>query len=415
MTDLILSEKLSEFIHEKAYQLELGAGKIIHPGANWDELKSQGTNLWLDTGDIDKADGLWNSNFSGLTTNNTLLNKEIQKGVYDNVIIEAAHLIKDVAPGFDLAKVVFEIAFILNALHGLRLVKQFDANVSVELHTDLAHNIGKSFIYGRRLHSICPKKFFVKVPLTSEGLIAAGRLQRAGIPVNLTLGFSARQNYLAAAVTNPSFVNVFMGRLNAFVADNGLGSGENIGEKAVLATQRHVLDLRQKGISESLLIGASMRSAEQVKTLAGIDVMTLPVSVATEFERNPQSVIAHLDHDPEIDAKEDFINVLWDVPEDFKTATESLIAEGFDQLTPEVISTRMAEAGYAGLFPGWMEDEIMAAETDGKIPLFESWKDKLKERYIDLDALMNLSALESFMSDQRALDYRIEMVVREKI
>ncbi|QSH42245.1 transaldolase family protein [Lentisphaerota bacterium ZTH] len=413
MTDLILAEKISEFVHEKAYEMERGAGSTVHSGAVWNELRNLGTRLWLDTGDIEQAAHLWNSNFSGLTTNNTLLNREIQKGGYDQVIVDAARLIKEVAPGFDLSRIVFEIAFILNALHGLRLVKHFNCHVSVELHTGLACNIGKSFIYGRRLNAICPDRFFVKVPLTTYGLIAAGRLQRAGIPVNLTLGFSARQNYLAAAVTNPSFVNVFMGRLNAFVADNKLGSGVNVGEKATLATQRNILELRKSGISESLLIGASMRSGGQIFELAGVDVMTLPVKVAAEFEKLSEKIEKHIENNPDIDVSENFMKTLWNVPEGFKAAVKTLAMENFDMLTPELLVERLAEAGFADLFPEWLPDEISTASVDGKIPDFNSWKKKLKNRTIGLDALMNLSALESFKSDQKALDNRIEMVVRE--
>ena len=47
----------------------------------WRKLRDIGTRLWLDTGDIDEAGKLWNSSFDALTTNNTLLNKEIQKGI----------------------------------------------------------------------------------------------------------------------------------------------------------------------------------------------------------------------------------------------------------------------------------------------------------------------------------------------
>ena len=249
-------------------------GIAIHDDPEWRKLRETGSRLWLDTGDMDEAGKLWNSSFDALTTNNTLLNKEIQKGIYDKLVLEAAGAF----PGID----VLEIAFILNAHHALRLVERFDANVSVELHTDLANDVERTVAYGKRYFAICPERFYVKVPLTPAGLISARHLSDAGVPINFTLGFSARHNYLAALLTRPAFVNVFLGRLNAFVADHKLGTGENVGEKAVRATQREILALRKSGRSSSKLIAASIRSGAQVGACAGVDVLTIPTKAAAE-------------------------------------------------------------------------------------------------------------------------------------
>jgi transaldolase len=59
------------------------------------------TRLWLDTGDIDEAKKLWCSEFEALTTNNTLLNKEIQKGIYDGLVHEVTDVIRKAAPDID--------------------------------------------------------------------------------------------------------------------------------------------------------------------------------------------------------------------------------------------------------------------------------------------------------------------------
>jgi len=244
--------------------------------AEWQKLRDAGTTLWLDTGDMHEATRLWTSEFEALTTNNTLLNKEVQKGIYDKLVGKAAAAIREVAPGLEEKELLLEVAFVLNAYHGLRLVEQFDAQVSVELHTDLAHDVERTVAYGKRYYDICPERFYVKVPLTPAGYLGARQLAQSGVPINFTLGFSARQNYVAALLSRPDYVNVFLGRLNAFVSDNGLGDGKNVGEKATLATQRVLLGLRAAGRSPSRLIGASMREGPQVATLAGLDVYTMP-------------------------------------------------------------------------------------------------------------------------------------------
>jgi transaldolase len=60
----------------------------------WESLRKTGTALWLDTGDIAEAEANWSEELSALTTNNTLLNNEIQKGIYDNFIADAKALVR---------------------------------------------------------------------------------------------------------------------------------------------------------------------------------------------------------------------------------------------------------------------------------------------------------------------------------
>ena len=61
---------------------------------------------------------------SALTTNNTLLNNEIQKGYYDIFISEAKSIVRDLP----LEEKVKEIAFMVNARHGLRLAEKFGSS-----------------------------------------------------------------------------------------------------------------------------------------------------------------------------------------------------------------------------------------------------------------------------------------------
>lgn len=384
------------------------------PDPEWAKLRAVGTQLWLDTGDIDEASRLWAAEFSALTTNNTLLNKEVQKGIYDGLITKAATAIRRAAPEIDEDTLILEVAFVLNAWHGLRLVHRFGARVSVELHTNLAHDVQKTLFYGKRYHAICPGSFTVKVPLTPAGFLGARTLAAAGIVINFTLGFSARQNYLAALLTQPAYVNVFMGRLNAFFIDNQLGDGENAGEKATLATQRELIALRQVHRSKTALIGASMREGAQVSTLAGLDVFTMPPKAAAQYRANPRAEIAsQVENDPEVRFAPgvhltDFNGAtLWDVPKRFKYTVEDLLKRDLDKLAPEELQEHFAKAGFPDFLPSWGDAEREAITADGKIPSYARWKDQLVRGELGLDALLNISGLCSFVQDQNALDARI--------
>jgi len=391
------------------------AAEPIRPGGKelWSRVKACGTELWLDTGDMDAASELWCTEFSAVTTNNTLLNREVQKGTYDELVARVAGELQSDVPEEDMA---LEIAFVLNAYHGLCISRLLNAMVSVELHTDLAHDVERSVAYGRRYHQIAPDRFYVKVPLTPAGLLAARQLAHDGIPVNFTLGFSARQNYLIAAVARPAFVNVFLGRLNAFVADHRLGTGDMVGEKATLASQRGVIELREGTNIATRQIAASMREGGQVLTLAGVDVLTMPLKVAQGFEQMsiaPDAVSSQVAVDPDVefadgvDADALGLNDLWDVKDDLKQAIGDLLIGQIDRISPEGLCQFFADKGFPGLLPIWSDEDIARITEDGKIPKLERWEGALVQGSVGLDALMNVSGLRSFAVDQKAMDDRI--------
>src|SRR5664280_3363354 len=115
----------SDFARE-GFKHQFGKPSVaVKDDPEWRKVRDAGTRLWLDTGDIDEAGKLWNSSFEALTTNNTLLNKEIQKGIYDDLVVKAAAAVHEAAPNISELDLILEIVFILNAHHALRLVERF--------------------------------------------------------------------------------------------------------------------------------------------------------------------------------------------------------------------------------------------------------------------------------------------------
>jgi len=406
-----MEERIEEFVLSG---IDISTPDVFPPrDPFWKALRETGTELWLDTGDIDAAAELWTGDMSALTTNNTLLNKEIQKGIYDDFIKEAHEIVKDL----ELRDRVIEIAFILNARHGLRLVEKFGGKVSVELHTDLAHDLGGIVRYGKRFHSICPDHFIIKVPLTATGFIGARALRENAVPVNFTLGFSARQNYIAASFAKPNYGNVFLGRLNSYIADNRLGSGENAGEKATIASHRQLTALREERGVPTKQIAASMRSGEQVDALAGIDVFTMPPKVAKEAKErlNHEEFRTHINDDLNVDLAagvdpgEVKLEKTFEVGYETEQFAQSL--EDDPPLTGDDLVQRAYELGCGDLFPKLEESERKQIALDGKIPKHERWKEKIKKDEVAVDTLLNLAGLASFTADQSALDERIEKLI----
>ena len=383
--------------------------------AFWKSLNETGTEIWLDTGDMEAAENIWSSEMSALTTNNTLLNKEIQKGIYDDLILKANHVVANLNP----SQKVIEIAFILNAVHGLRLVQKFGAKVSVELHTDMAYDLQGILEYGERFHEIDPENFYIKVPLTSTGLIGARKLRQKGIPVNFTLGFSARQNFIITTVARPNFVNVFLGRINSFIKDNGLGTGDNAGEKATLASQRAIdTIIPPEGFPKTRQIAASMRSGDQVQKLAGVDVFTMPVKVAKEARDTLQTPFESMRDkvydvvlNENIDEKEIALNRCWEITEAEKKLARELDTDNLHDGTDVIQISR--DAGCGDIFPNMEEMDYREIYETGKIPNYKYWRKPFYNAEIAVDSSLTLSGLAAFDTDQRALDNRISRIIGE--
>jgi transaldolase len=150
-------------------------------------------------------------------------------------------------------------------------------DVSLQLHTAAGGAVAAAV--ARALHRAVPG-VLVKVAFTPhapECLILARSLEHAGIPVNFTATFSARQVVVAALLANPSRTNVFLGRLN-----EGLDA-EMLGEHVCLEAQRQLRALRRATRTKTELIVASMRAWETFLRVAGCDAFTAPCGTLGGF------------------------------------------------------------------------------------------------------------------------------------
>ncbi len=115
----------------------------------------------------------------------------------------------------------------------------------------------------------------VKVPFDAAGLEATHALTSEGIPVNMTLVFSANQAMLAASA-GATYVSCFMGRLDDISVDSA----------AVVA---EIVDcFRATGVT-SEIIAASIRHPEHVITAArlGCEIATVPGKVLKQMLDHP--------------------------------------------------------------------------------------------------------------------------------
>ena len=169
-------------------------------------LHEIGQSLWLDNitrGLLEEgtlARYITDNAITGLTSNPTIFDKAIEAGAdYDTDI--ATH---KAAGGTD-EDVFFELALsdLRRAADLLAPAHQrtdgVDGWVSLEVSPLLVHDTAATTAQAKKLHAKAERpNIFIKIPGTPEGNLAIEECTFAGLPINVTLLFSAEQ-YQAAA------------------------------------------------------------------------------------------------------------------------------------------------------------------------------------------------------------------------
>ncbi|WP_020580227.1 transaldolase [Actinopolymorpha alba] len=205
------------------------------------QLHERGQSLWLDnitrqmldTGQIQHYINEYS--ITGLTSNPSIFDKAIESGYYDDAIRAAA------TPTRTHEDLFFELAIedlrraadLFLPIH--ERTDRVDGWVSLEVSPLLAYDTDATIQAAKTLHARAGRpNLLIKIPGTKEGLRAVTECVAAGIPVNVTLLFSA-DHYRAAASAyvdgverrveqgrDPavgSVASVFMSRWDVAVAD----------------------------------------------------------------------------------------------------------------------------------------------------------------------------------------------------
>jgi transaldolase len=170
-----------------------------------ERLHQEGQSLWLDnitrkmldSGQI--ARYVEEYSVTGLTSNPSIYDKAIESGDYDSEIRDkAAHGVVGEELFFDLAIEDLRRAADL-FLPIFQRTDGVDGWVSLEVSPLLAHDAKSTIAAAKSLFARAARpNLFIKIPGTPEGRIAIEECIFAGVPINVTLLFSADQ-YRGAA------------------------------------------------------------------------------------------------------------------------------------------------------------------------------------------------------------------------
>jgi transaldolase len=243
---------------------------------------------------VHTGDAVWEE-IDGSTANQPLVRKVFERYLAAADVEGWVAAMRGVRPEISAGALLAHVYAILAAATAKDVIAAFASGrpwgASVQIHMNLAGDPAAAVRLGHMIRAMVPTAV-VKVPFTPHApacLLVARDLERAGIPVNFTSTFSARQTVVAALLADVSLTNIFMGRINQGMEATLLG------EHVDLAAQRALRGFRRDGLAKTLLIVASVRDWQTFVHTAGCDVFTAPCSAIAGFleqtEFPPEAIV----------------------------------------------------------------------------------------------------------------------------
>jgi transaldolase len=223
------------------------------------------------------------------TTNPSLILKQAQSPVTEGLISETKEKLANGT--FQSAA---EAALDLSVRFGFEVSNRITGYISTEVDARLSFNEDASI---EQAHQIIEKyarlglskeRVLIKLASTWEGIQAARALEAEGIGCNLTLLFCEAQA-IAAANAQATLISPFVGRIYDWYVARGETPETADTDPGVLSV-RGILDLYQRHDIETIVMGASFRTADQVLALAGCDRLTISPALLQELEARDEPI-----------------------------------------------------------------------------------------------------------------------------
>lgn len=251
------------------------------------EQLRQLTTVVADTGDIDAIRQLQPTE---ATTNPSLILQASQLQAFQPLLVDAcrAHP-TDIGAASEQVTVNF----------GVEILKHIPGRVSTEIDArlsfDQAASVDKalSIIARYAEKGIDKSRVLIKLAATWPGIQAAAALEKQGIACNLTLIFSLAQAK-ACADANVTLISPFVGRILDWYKkqhpDNDFSGALDPGVRSVQQIYQHY---KSHGIN-TVVMGASFRNIEQIRQLAGCDLLTIAPDLLSQLQASEASLVRQL-------------------------------------------------------------------------------------------------------------------------
>ena len=241
------------------------------------------TTVVADTGDIE---ALAKYKPQDATTNPSLLLKAAQMPKYKHLVDEALAYSAKLGGGKQAETSAFMDKLAVN--FGCEILKIVPGRVSTEVDATLSFDTQASIAKARQLIGLYEKagvpreRILIKLGSTWEGIRAAEQLEKESIHTNLTLLFSFAQA-VACAEAKVTLISPFVGRIYDWFKKSKGVSDIPIAEDPGVASVERIYTYYKKYDYKTQVMGASFRKADQIRSLAGCDLLTIAPDLLEEL------------------------------------------------------------------------------------------------------------------------------------
>lgn len=267
------------------------------------EQLKQRTVIVADSGDIDS---ITTYQPEDATTNPSLIYKAAQLPQYQKLVEDAAATVKSRASGGKVKPSA--IADYLAVSIGSLILKSIPGRISTEVDARLSYDTEASIRKARQLMALYEEKgigkdrVLIKLAATWQGIRAASVLEKEGIHCNLTLLFSFAQAR-ACADAGVFLISPFVGRIYDWYKKNQPETMFTINNDPGVESVRTIYQFYKQYGYQTVVMGASFRTPEQVLALNGCDRLTVSPQLLAKLKESDAPVPAPLAYQGDIQPK----------------------------------------------------------------------------------------------------------------
>lgn len=272
------------------------------------EQLKQRTIIVADSGDIDSILAYQPED---ATTNPSLIYKAAQLPQYQQLIKDAVTAVKTRQAGKEAHPSA--IADYLAVSIGALILKSVPGRISTEVDARLSFDTEASIGKARELIALYEEKgitkdrVLIKLAATWQGIRAAEVLEKEGIRCNLTLLFSFAQAR-ACADAGVFLISPFVGRIYDWYKKNNPDTVYTVDNDPGVESVRNIYRFYKMYGYQTVVMGASFRTPEQVLALNGCDRLTVSPSLLAQLQQRDTDIPAPLHYVGEVQPKPDAVN-----------------------------------------------------------------------------------------------------------
>ena len=256
------------------------------------------TVVVADTGDLDAIKKFQPRD---ATTNPSLILAAAKNPNYLRLIDQALENSRNLLDkNFKKDELVKEAIDQVSVLFGKEIVSLIEGRVSTEVDARLSFDTEATVNKARKLigyyksHGIDKSRILIKIASTWEGIKAAEILENEGIHCNLTLLFNFCQA-VACANAGVTLISPFVGRiLDWHKAKTGNQNFSGPEDPGVISVTKIFNYFKERGFSTEVM-GASFRNTDEIKELAGCDLLTIAPKFLDALDNDFSTLIKKLD------------------------------------------------------------------------------------------------------------------------